>query len=180
MKSIIDTLLAEHALFCLLFDEIDNLLPEVRTVSELRLLIRLVEGALSHHANLEQNLAYAALDHALAEKGKLNRLYQDHEEIDTHFRDAAQAKKLAEGICLFKAALEASREHFSREERTVFPLFKKLFTSKAMEALADGAPGTASPLGTHGFANALRGKLRKAKGATVPRTPPSLSAAVGH
>src|ERR1035438_4013293 len=75
-------LTTEHALFCELFDEIDRLLPDVRTAAEVRLLGRLVEGVLCRHADVEQNLAYAALDPALAAKGELNQLYQDPEEID--------------------------------------------------------------------------------------------------
>jgi len=64
-------LTTEHALFCELFDEIDRLLPDVRTANEVRLLSRLVEGVLSRHADVEQNLAYAALDHALGGKGRV-------------------------------------------------------------------------------------------------------------
>ena len=145
----------EHATFCLLFDEIDRLLPGVRTVREVQLLSRLVIGVLSHHADVEQNLAFAALDHALAEKCQLNQLHQDHEEIDACLRGATMATKFSEALRLLKAGLKASREHFHREECTVFPLFEKLFDPASLEALSDGIAGSESPLGTHGFANAL-------------------------
>lgn len=109
-------LTTEHALFCELFDEIDRLLPDVRTVAEVRLLGRLVEGVLSRHADVEQNLAYAALDHALAEKGEMNQLYQDHEEIDTCLQHATLAAEFVEAVRFLRAGLKASREHFRREE----------------------------------------------------------------
>ena len=152
-------LTTEHAVFCELFDEIDRLLPDVRTVTEVRLLSRLVEGVLSRHADVEQNLAYAALDHALAEKGELNQLYQDHEEIDACLHHATLAEEFTEAMRFLRAGLKASREHFRREEETIFPLFAKLFDPAALEALGVGASGSASPQWPYGFENALRGRL---------------------
>jgi hemerythrin-like domain-containing protein len=152
-------LTTEHALFCELFDEIDRLLPDARTAAEVRLLGRLVEGVLSRHADVEQNLAYAALDQALAEKGELNQLYQDHEEIDACLHHATLATEFVEAVRFLRAGLKTSREHFRREEETVFPLFEKLFDPATLEALGAGASGNASPLWPHGFENALRGRL---------------------
>jgi hemerythrin-like domain-containing protein len=152
-------LTTEHTVFCEMFNEIDRLLPDVRTVTEVRLLSRLVEGVLSRHADVEQNLAYAALDHALAEKGELNQLYQDHEEIDACLHHATLAEEFTEAMRFLRAGLKASREHFRREEETIFPLFAKLFNPAALEALGVGASGSASPQWPHGFANALRGRL---------------------
>jgi hemerythrin-like domain-containing protein len=152
-------LTTEHAVFCELFDEVDRLLADVRTVAEVRLLSRLVEGVLSRHAEVEQNLAYAALDHALAEKGELNQLYQDHEEIDACLHHATLATEFVEAVRFLKAGLKASREHFRREEETVFPLFEKLFDPAALEALGTKASGSADPRWPHGFEDALRGRL---------------------
>jgi hemerythrin-like domain-containing protein len=151
-------LTTEHSLFCELFDEIDRLLPGVRTAAEVRLLSLLVEGVLSRHADVEQNLAYAALDQALAEKGELNQLYQDHEEIDACLHHATLAAEFAEAVRFLKAGLKTSREHFRREEETVFPLFEKLFDPAALEALGAGAGSTSSQW-PHGFEDALRGRL---------------------
>ncbi len=159
--TITESLTSEHTQFCLLFDEIDRLLPDVRTVAEVRLLSRLVQGALSHHADVEENLAYAALDHALAEKGESIRLYQDHHEIDWCLQHARSAKGFTTSLRLLKAGLKASRAHFRREEETIFPLFEKLFNPANLEALGIEAPCMVSPLGPHGFANALRGRLWK-------------------
>ena len=50
------------------------------------------------HADVEQNLAYAALDQALAEKGELNQLYQDHEEIDACLHHATLATEFVEAV----------------------------------------------------------------------------------
>jgi len=152
-------LTTEHALFCEMFDEIDRLLPDVRTAAEVRLISRLVEGVLSRHADVEQNLAYAALDQALAEKGELNQLYQDHEEIDACLHHATLAAEFVEAVRFLRAGLKTTREHFRREEETVFPLFEKLFDPAALEALGAGAFGSTSSQWPQGFENALRGRL---------------------
>lgn len=153
-------LATEHALFCELFDEIDLLLPDLRTVAEVRLLARLVEGVLSRHADVEQNLAYAALDHVLAEKGELNQLYQDHQEIDTRLQHAALAAEFEEAVQFLREGLQASREHFRREEESVFPLFARLFDPAALEAMGAVASVHAQPQWPHGFGNAMRGRMR--------------------
>jgi hemerythrin-like domain-containing protein len=152
-------LTTEHVVFCELFDGIDRLLPDVRTAAEVRLLSRLVEGVLSRHAEVEQNLAFAALDHALAEKGELDHLYQDHEEIDACLHHATLAVELVEAVRFLRAGLKSSREHFDREEKMIFPLFEKLLDSAALEALGDRASGSASTIWLQGFENALRGRL---------------------
>ena len=167
MMTITQSLTSEHTQFCVLFDEIDRLLPDVRTVAEVRLLSRLVEGVLSRHADVESNLAFAALDHVLAERSQLTRLHQDHQEIDERLHRASVAKAFPEAVRLLKAGLVASRKHFRWEEQTVFPLFEKLFDVADLEAFGTAASGRVSSPGPHGFANALRGRLPKST-TTVP------------
>jgi hemerythrin-like domain-containing protein len=144
----------EHAVFCNVFNEIERLLPDVRTVAEVRLLSRLVEGMLSHHADVEKNLAFAALDQALAEKGQLKQLNQDHEEIDSCLRKAALATDFAQAVRLLKTGLKASRTHFNREEESVFPLFEKILSSEALTALAAGTAISGSSKGEPAIAHA--------------------------
>jgi hypothetical protein len=80
-------------------------------------------------------------------------------EIDACLHHATVAAEFVEAVRFLRAGLKASREHFRREEETVFPLFEKLFDPAALEALGGGASGSASPLWPHGFENALRGRL---------------------
>jgi hemerythrin-like domain-containing protein len=169
MATITDALTSEHALFCEMFEEIVRLLPDLRTVPEVRVLSRLVEGVLLRHANVEQNLAFAALDHALAEKGQLARLHQDHQEIDECLHRATVARQLPEAVRLLKAGLAASREHFRREEKSIFPLLQNLFAARDLEALGTHLPQRASSLGTHGFSNSMRGRLRKSAKHNSPK-----------
>jgi hemerythrin-like domain-containing protein len=153
MSTIIQTLVAEHVLLNRLFDEIGRLLPEVKTVEELRLLTRLVNGVLTHHADLEDNLAYTALDHALAEKGLFDQLHVDHQEFNQRLADAGKATEVTKGVGLLQTGLKASRDHFRWEEQTVFPLLERLLTPTSLQVLAAGAssggrliPGVSKPL----------------------------------
>ena len=153
MVTIIDSIKAEHTLLCEMFDKIDFMLPRLRTAAEVRVLSRLVEGVLSSHAAAEEKLAFAALDHALAQKNQLTQLYQDHHEIDKFLHHATVAKVFSQAVRFLKAGLAASREHFRWEEQTVFPLMQKLFDAAALEALGAAVSSRkASPLASLGLA----------------------------
>ncbi len=115
----------EHAVFSVVFDQIERLFAKMTSAQEVKLMATVAEGLLSGHGEAEKHLAYAALDHVLEEKGELHRLHQDHQEIDSHFRRVQAATDLVEAQRLLKKALAASREHFRREEKHVFPLLDK-------------------------------------------------------
>jgi len=129
----------EHAIFGTVFDQIERVLPGLNSVPEIRVLASVVEGLLAGHAETETNLAYAALDHVLAEKGKLDRLHRDHKEIDDNFKRVHNAGSLAEAQLLLKKALAASRDHFRYEERVVFPLLERVLASETLGDLGEAA-----------------------------------------
>ena len=125
MGTITKALTMEHAVFSVVFEQIEHLFGRMTSAPEVKLMASLVEGLLSGHGEAEKHLAYAALDHVLEEKGELHRLHQDHQEIDSHFRRVQGATDLVEARRLLKKALAASREHFRREEKHVFPLLER-------------------------------------------------------
>ena len=137
MTTITDVLVTEHRVYLTVFDQIERALPTLNTLAEAKRLGTLVEGLLHDHAGTETNLAFAALDHALAEKGKLDRMHQDHHEIDSRLKRLQQARDLAEGQRLLKEALQASREHFRHEEEAVFPLIEQVVQRETLERLGD-------------------------------------------
>ena len=126
MGTITQALIMEHAVFCEVFEQIERVLANPVSASEVKLLASVVEGLLRGHAETETNLAYAALDHALADRGLLNRLYQDHHEIDDHFKRIHHLTDPAEARVLLQKALTATREHFRSEEKHVFPMLEKI------------------------------------------------------
>ena len=131
---ITEALVAEHTIFLSVFDQIERVLPSLTTPAEVRTMASIVEGLLEGHAKTETNLAYLALDHVLADNGELQRMHQDHHEIDDRLRKVHTANTCAEARRLLKLAIVATREHFRGEERSVFPLLEKVLQP---ETLAD-------------------------------------------
>ena len=132
---ITDALTTEQVVFTSVFEHIERALPDLKTVHEARLLARLVESLLRKHSDVETNLAYVALDHVLDRQSELDRLHQDHEEIDGRLKRVRSAATCLEARQLLLAALRASREHFHREEQTVFPLIEKVLRGDTLTGL---------------------------------------------
>jgi hemerythrin-like domain-containing protein len=101
---ITDILVVEHAVFRAFFDDVESVLPSLKTVAEIKLLARLAEMRLRCHGESEQNLAYTALDHMLKEKGHLGRLYSEHREMDARMEQVQRTDDLAEARRLLKSA----------------------------------------------------------------------------
>ena len=135
MESITKVLRMEHAVFCNVFDQVERVLSVTRPAAEVHLLASVVEGLLAGHGETEANLAYSALDHSLADRGALKQLYQDHHEIDDHFKRIHRVNDPALALRLLQKALAATREHFRREEKTVFPLLEKTLRPETLWAL---------------------------------------------
>jgi len=125
METITEALIMEHAIYREVFDQIERLLAGVQSAAEVKLLASVAEGLLRGHGETETNLAYSALDHALADRGALDRLYQDHEEIDDQFKQLRRVTDVVEAQLRLKKALAATRKHFRREEKSVFPILEK-------------------------------------------------------
>ena len=94
MITITEALIAEHSAFCSVFDQMEAALPQLSTLAEVQLLLGLLESMLVDHSETETELAYVALDQVLAEKGKLERLHEDHREIDAHLKRAQAARRV--------------------------------------------------------------------------------------
>jgi hemerythrin-like domain-containing protein len=132
---ITEALIAEHTIFLSVFDQIESVLPSLTTPAEVRTMARIVEGLLEGHAKTETNLAYLALDHVLADNGELQRMHQDHHEIDDRLRKVHSAKTCAEARRLLKVTIVGAREHFRAEERSVFPLLEKALHPETLAEL---------------------------------------------
>jgi len=173
MTTITDALVTEHRVFLTVFDQVERALPKLDTLAEAKLLGTLVEDLLHGHADAETNLAYAALDHVLEEKGQLDRMNQDHDEIDARLKQVQTARDLAEGRRLLKAALKASREHFRHEEETVFPLIERVLRRETLlslgEAWRQDHPRTGTPGPRHLPAGRRSAKSPPAKAVSKPR-----------
>jgi hemerythrin-like domain-containing protein len=137
MSSITKALIMEHAVFRVVFHQVEQVFPKAGSAQEVKLLATVVEGLLSGHGETEKNLAYSVLDHVLKEDDRLNRLHQDHREIDEHFKRVHRANDLAEVKGLLKTALAATCEHFRREEEIVFPFLERVLRPETLKTLGE-------------------------------------------
>jgi hemerythrin-like domain-containing protein len=120
--TITEALVAEHGVFCRLFDQVERDLPGIQSLDELRRLAGMIEAVLLSHAEAEEQLVLVALNHLLEHRGRPDHLKQEHHELDECLRRVQAAEDSSEARHLLRLALQASRSHFHYEERAVFPL----------------------------------------------------------
>jgi hemerythrin-like domain-containing protein len=122
---ITQALLAEHVVFHNIFDHVERTLPKLRTTAQVKVLASLLEGLLQAHSGTEEKLVFAPLEHCLEQIGQRDTFNAEHKEIDASLLDVQRARSLPEARRLLLHAVLASRKHFDREERIVFPLAEK-------------------------------------------------------
>ena len=129
---ITDALLAEHVVFHNVFDHMERALPRLKTAAEVKVLASLMESLLRDHSRTEEELVFAPLAHCLEQIGQRDTFEQEHEEIDGALLKVHDAQRLAEARRLLTAAVQASRKHFVREERIVFPLAEEFMKADTL------------------------------------------------
>ena len=125
MIPITRALIAEHRMFGVVFEQVEKLLPSLDRLEEVRRAARMVEGLLLSHAKVEEDLLMLARDHVLGEKSRYDRCRKEHQEIDSQLTRVRSTRNIARARSLLRGAMAASRKHFQREERRIFPLIEK-------------------------------------------------------
>jgi len=141
MANIADALIVEHRAYACLLDQIEQELVGTRTLEEVQLMARLLEGVLESHGESEEELALAALDHALADRGGLDHLHQDHEEMNRNLLQVFAAKEAQSACRSMWLAVAAVREHFAWEERAIFPMLRRVLGEAALDRLGQPITG---------------------------------------
>jgi hemerythrin-like domain-containing protein len=132
---ITDALLAEHVVFHNIFDHIERVLPKLKTLDEVVGWAELMESLLLAHGKTEEDLVFAPLNHYLEQLGQRDSFEHEHQEIDNTLLRVKTAKRLPEARQLLLLAVIASRKHFDREERIVFPLAEKVMKDETLTEL---------------------------------------------
>ena len=94
-----------------------------------------MERLLLAHGKTEEDLVFAPLNHYLEQIGQSDSFEHEHREIDNSLLQVKAAKRLPEARHLLLRAVTASRKHFDREERIVFPLAEKVMKDKTLVEL---------------------------------------------
>ena len=134
---ITDVLRAEHAVFHNLFDHIEAVLPRTRTLAEVKSLTTVVETLLAPHAKTEDDLFMEPLEHCFDQIGQQETFHDEHEMIDAELAKVHQARDLKSAKKILLGAVTASRKHFDKEERIVFPMAERILKTKTLSELGE-------------------------------------------
>jgi hemerythrin-like domain-containing protein len=137
VMKITEILLAEHAVFHNLFDHIEKTAPRLKTLAEVKSLAALLESVLRAHSQTEDELLIEPLEHCFEQIGQRDTFHDEHEEIDETLLDLQKARDLKTARRLLLRAVAASRKHFDKEERIVFPMAERVLNARTLSALGD-------------------------------------------
>ena len=132
---ITEILMAEHAVFHNLFDHIESVLPRTRTLAEVKSLATVVETLLAPHSKTEDDLFIEPLEHCFEQIGQNETFHAEHRKIEEMLAGVRKAKTLAAAKKILLGAIAASREHFDKEERIVFPLAERVLKPQTLSDL---------------------------------------------
>ncbi len=132
---ITEALFSEHQVFHSMFDSLEALAPNLKTLSEIKAVASLVESMLKGHADPEDDLVLGPLEHCFEQIGQRDSFITEHQEMDANLHQVQLATRLAEAKDLLLAAVAHSRRHFDREERIVFPMAEAVLKSETLMEL---------------------------------------------
>ena len=130
-------LVAEHVVFHNLFDHIEQTVPRLKTLAEVKLLSATLEVLMRAHARTEDDLLIEPLEHCLAQIGQSETFHEEHDEIDARLGEVQKARGAKQARELLLRAVLRSREHFDKEERIVFPLAERVMKARTLYSLGD-------------------------------------------
>ena len=130
-----DAFLGEHAVFYAQFDWAETALEQSSSLTEIRTTAALIAAALVPHAQLENDLLFAAIEHERGPIGPILAMRIEHDEIEQLLTRAAQAADAEGAAFLLRAAIEQARTHFAKEEQAAFPLAEHLLDDTRLHEL---------------------------------------------
>jgi hemerythrin-like domain-containing protein len=134
---ITDVLRAEHAVFHNLFDHIEVTVPRVKNLAEVKGLAVLVEKLHGPHSKTEDDLFIESLEPYFDQMGQKETFHAEHEHIESALAAAQKTRTLKDAKKILLNAIAASRKHFDKEERIVFPLAERILKAKTLNELGE-------------------------------------------
>ncbi|SRR5258708_5978268 len=132
---ITEALSAEHQVFQSTFDHIEDTLPKLKTLAEIKAVAALMEAMLWAHTQTEDELFIGPLEHCFEQLGQKETFHQEHKQIEGALRLLQIATRLTQARSLLLKAIAAARHHLDKEERIVFPMAERVLKSKTLTAL---------------------------------------------
>ena len=134
---ITDILKAEHTVFHHLFDHIEAIAPQIKTLAEVKSLARLVDKVMLPHSQTEDELFIEPLEPCFEQLGQNETFHHEHRMIEESLAGVSKARTLREARKLLLSTIAATRNHFDKEERIVFPLAERVLKAKTLSDLGN-------------------------------------------
>ncbi len=134
---ITDILRAEHTVFHHLFDHIETTVPRLKSLAEVKSLALLVDKVTSPHSKTEDELFIEPLEHCFDQMGQGETFHHEHELINEMLMKAGKARDLKTAKKFLIVAIVASRKHFDKEERIVFPMAERVLKAKTLSEIGE-------------------------------------------
>jgi hemerythrin-like domain-containing protein len=132
---ITEALLAEHLVFHNLFDHIEAVAPQMKTLAEIKALGAVMESMLHAHSTTEDELFLGPLGHCFEQIGQRDAFLMEHQEMDGNLQRLQLSSRVATAREVLLRAVSYSRRHFDKEERIVFPMAEQILKSTTLEEL---------------------------------------------
>ena len=132
---ITEILMAEHAVFHNLFDHIEAAVPRLKTPGEVKLLATLVDKVLAPHSKTEDDLCIEPLEHCFEQICQSETFHAEHRQIEETLARVQKARTVGDAKKTLLGAIAASRKHFDKEERIVFPMAERVLKTKTLSDL---------------------------------------------
>jgi hemerythrin-like domain-containing protein len=132
---ITQVLMAEHAVFHNLFDHIESVAPRLKTLGEVKSLATLVDKVMAPHSKTEDDLFIEPLEHCFDQIGQNETFHAEHRQIEEMLAKVGKTRTLKDAKNILLKAIAASRKHFDKEERIVFPMAERVLKAKTLSDL---------------------------------------------
>lgn len=129
---ITDALLAEHVVFHSVFDHIELVAPCLESLAEVKVLGGMLAALLEHHGEAEDKLLMEPLEHRLDHLGHRDAFHHEHELIDGFLMQLQKLDDVVAAKALLLKTVHASRRHFDKEERLIFPMAEQNLSQKTL------------------------------------------------
>lgn len=128
---ITDAFIAEHEEIAAEFDHLEATIPsEAKTLAEIRTPGAKLAALLAKHAELEDQLLFAAIESKMGSDESVKKVRDDHNRIEQLMQDVlghlGDIKRMGHARRTLLQAIKVARTHFSREEKETFPLAEEI------------------------------------------------------
>jgi hemerythrin-like domain-containing protein len=132
---ITEILIAEHSVFHSLFDHIEATVPEAKTLAVVKSLAVAMDALTADHSRTEDELFIRPLEQYFDQLGHQKTFHDEHELIERALAGVSKTNNLKIARKLLLEAVMASRRHFDKEERTVFPMAERVLKARTLTEL---------------------------------------------